>query len=152
MKFKFLSDIFVPKSQMNDTPRPRLLDGQDAKVVELYHSNLTMNEIAQKLNVSKTVLYEKIASMKLGKREPRFRVKKLDKRKIIKLKSLGLSNVAIAKKLKVSITKLNAVMTECGLRKKLSDIELEKFRNTVLRGKEAAKRGEKNIRPTRPIN
>ena len=40
-------------------------------------------KLAQKLNVSKTVLYEKIASMELERREPRFMVKHLDKRKMI---------------------------------------------------------------------
>ena len=149
MKFNFLSGLLARKSQINNALRPKLLDGRDAEVVELYHSNLTMNEIAQKLNVSKTVLYEKIASMRLSRRSPRFRVKKVDERKILELKALGLSNVAIAKKLKIGITKLNTVMIDSGLRQRLSDIELEKFRNTVLRGKEAAKRGEKKYSPNK---
>ena len=53
----------------------KLLDGRDEEVKKLYNSNLTIQKIAQKLNVSVTVLYEKIASMELERREPRFMVK-----------------------------------------------------------------------------
>ena len=121
----------------------KLLDGRDKDVIKLYNSNLTIHKIAKKLNVSVTVLYEKIASMGLERREPRFMVKQLDKRKIIELQALGLPKVAIAKKLKVGMTKLNRAMLEFGLRQKLSGDELEKFKRTVLRGQEAAKCGER---------
>lgn len=137
----------IKKSQGNSRYFPRLLDGRDTEVKKLYNSNLTIHQIAAKLNVSVTILYEKIEAMKLEQRTPRFRVKKLDKRKIIELQKLGLSKVAIAKKLKVGITKLNRSMLEFGLKQKLSGVNLENFKNTVLRGKEAAKRGEK--RPPR---
>ena len=81
--------------------------------------------------------------MELERREPRFMVKHLDKRKIIELQKLGLSKVAIAKKLKVGLTTLNRAMLEFNLRQQLSGDELEKFRHTVVKGQEAAKRGKK---------
>ena len=143
MKLKFPSNSVVKKSQENTRYFPRLLDGRDEEVKKLYNSNLTIKKIAQKLNVSVTVLYEKIASMELERREPRFMVKHLDKRKIIELQKLGLSKVAIAKKLKVGLTKLNRAMLEFNLRQQLSGDELEKFKHTIVKGQKAAKRGKK---------
>lgn len=143
MKLKSPSNSVVKKLQENTRYFSHLLDGRDEEVKKLYNSNLTIKKIAQKLNVSVTVLYEKIASMELERREPRFMVKHLDKRKIIELQKLGLSKVAIAKKLKVGLTKLNRAMLELNLRQQLSGDELEKFRHTVVKGQEAAKRGKK---------
>ena len=143
MKLKFLSNSVVKRSQENTRYFPRLLDGRDEEVKKLYNSNLTIQKIAQKLNVSITILYEKIESMDLERREPRFRVKNLNKRKIMELQKLGLSKVTIAKKLKVGLTKLNRAMLEFNLRQQLSGDELEKFKHTIVKGQEAAKRGEK---------
>lgn len=143
MKLKFPSNFVVKTDKGDSSYFPRLLDGRDEEVKKLYNSNLTMQKIAKKLNVSVTVLYEKLASMQLDKRTPRFRVKNLDKQQIIELQNLGLSKVAIAKKLKVGLTKLNRAMLEFNLRQQLSGDELEKFKHTVVKGQEAAKRGEK---------
>ena len=143
MKLKFPSNSVVKTDKGDSSYFPRLLDGRDEEIKKLYNSNLTMQKIAKKLNVSVTVLYEKLASMQLDKRTPRFRVKKLDKQQIVELQNLGLSKVAIANKLKVSKTKLNRAMLEFGLRQQLAGKELEKFKNTVLKGQQEAKLGEK---------
>lgn len=143
MTLKFSSSSIIKKSPSNSRYFPRLLDGRDKEVKKLYNSNLTIFQIAVKLNVSERVLREKIVTMKLERRAPRFRVKKLDKRKIMELQQLGLSKVAIAKKLKVGLTKLNRAMLEFGLKQPLSGCELEKFKNTILKGKDPTKGGEK---------
>ncbi|MDO4975417.1 MAG: hypothetical protein Q4E61_03800 [Alphaproteobacteria bacterium] len=143
MTLKFSSSSIIKKSPSNSRYFPRLLDGRDKEVKKLYNSNLTIFQIAVKLNVSERVLREKIVTMKLERRAPRFRVKKLDKRKIMELQKLGLSKVAIAKKLKVGLTKLNRAMLEFGLKQPLSGSELEKFKNTILKGKDPTKCGAK---------
>ena len=54
-----------------------LLDGKDKEIELLYSSPLTIEQIAHKLGVSSTTLYEKLAELKLKHRVPRFKVKKL---------------------------------------------------------------------------
>ncbi|MBE6450146.1 MAG: hypothetical protein E7013_05640 [Alphaproteobacteria bacterium] len=135
---------FIEPLQADIAKFHRLLDGKDVEVKRLYSSKLTIKQIAQKLCVSETVLYEKITTLGLERRKPRFRIKSLDKNKIIELQRLGLSKVAIAEKLRVSVTKLDTFMLENGLREKLSADKFEKFKKTVLLGKELAKQGIKS--------
>ena len=135
---------FIEPLQADIAKFHRLLDGKDVEVKRLYSSKLTIKQIAQKLCVCETVLYEKITTLGLERRKPRFRIKSLDKNKIIELQRVGLSKVAIAEKLRVSVTKLDTFMLENGLREKLSADKLEKFKKTVLLGKELAKQGIKS--------
>lgn len=97
MKLKFSS--LTRKSQKNSIYSPRFLDGREKEIENLYNSNLTIQKIAQKLNLSTTVVYEKLKAMKIKKRKPQFRINQLNKKQIIELEELGLSKVAIAKKL-----------------------------------------------------
>ena len=68
--------------------------------IELYNSELTLEQIAKKLSVGKTTIRNKITEMGL-KREPRLRRKDISKEEIISLEEQGLSYREIAEKLNI---------------------------------------------------
>ena len=68
--------------------------------IELYNSELTLEQIAKKLSIGKTTLRNKITEMSL-EREPRLRRKNIDKEDILSLEEQGLSYREIAEKLNI---------------------------------------------------
>ena len=68
--------------------------------IELYNSELTLEQIAEKLSIGKTTLRNKITEMGI-EREPRLRRKNIDKEDILSLEEQGLSYREIAEKLNI---------------------------------------------------
>ena len=69
-------------------------------IAELYSSELTLEQIAEKLSIGKTTLRNKITEMGI-EREPRLRRKNIDKEDILSLEEQGLSYREIAEKLNI---------------------------------------------------
>ena len=72
----------------------------DIPFIELYNSELTLEQIAEKLHIGKTTLRNKIKEMDL-EREPRYRRKNIAKEDILLLEEQGLSYREIAEKLNI---------------------------------------------------
>ena len=72
----------------------------NAHIIELFNSDLTLEQIAEKLSIGKTTLCNKINELGL-KREPRLRRKNIDKEDILSLEEQGLSYREIAQKLDI---------------------------------------------------
>ena len=72
----------------------------DKQIIELYATELTLDQIAQKLSIGNTTLRNKITELGL-KREPRLRSKNIAKEDIITLEEKGLSYRDIAYKLDI---------------------------------------------------
>lgn len=70
-------------------------------IAELYSSELTLEQIAEKLSIGKTTLRNKIIEMGL-EREPRLKRKNIAKEDILNLEEQGLSYREIAKRLNIS--------------------------------------------------
>lgn len=68
--------------------------------IELYNSELTLEQIAEKLSIGKTTLRNKITEMGI-EREPRLKRKNIDKEDILSLEEQGLSYREIAEKLNI---------------------------------------------------
>ena len=68
--------------------------------IELYNSELTLEQIAEKLSIGKTTLCNKINELGL-KREPRLKRKEISKEDILNLEEQGLSYREIAQKLDI---------------------------------------------------
>lgn len=77
------------------------LSSINEKIIELYSSDLTLEQIAEKLSIGLTTLRNKITEMGL-EREPRLKRKNIAKEDILKLEEQGLSYREIAKRLNIS--------------------------------------------------
>ena len=76
------------------------LSSINEKIIELYDTELTIEQIAKKLSISKTSLSSRIKELGL-KREPRLKRKDVSKEEILFLEEQGLSYVEIARKLNI---------------------------------------------------
>ena len=72
----------------------------NAHIIELFNSDLTLEQIAEKLSIGKTTLCNKINELGL-KREPRLKRKEISKEDILNLEEQGLSYREIAQKLDI---------------------------------------------------
>lgn len=76
------------------------LSSINEKIIELYDTELTLEQIAEKLSISKTVLCNRIKELGL-KRAPRLKRKNIAKEDILALEEQGLSYIKIAEKLNI---------------------------------------------------
>lgn len=72
----------------------------NSHIIQLYASDLTLEQIAKKLSIGKTTLCNKINELGL-KREPRLKRKEISKEDILNLEEQGLSYREIAQKLDI---------------------------------------------------
>ena len=82
--------------------------------IELYNSELTLEQIAEKLSIGKTTLRNKITEMGL-EREPRLKRKNITKEDILLLEEQGLSYREIAEKLNIHPSTLRTRRKRLGI-------------------------------------
>ena len=92
---------------------PKILQGREDRIIELYKSEKTFVEIAKILNVGESSLTKAIAALGL-KRMSRYKKRGYDIKKIEALEKLGLSHIEISKKLGVSISTLKNIYKHFG--------------------------------------
>lgn len=83
-------------------------------IAELYSSELTLEQIADKLSIGKTTLRNKIIEMGL-ERKPRLKRKEISKEDILNLEEQGLSYREIAQKLDIHPTNLLIKRKQLGI-------------------------------------
>ena len=76
------------------------LSSMNEKIIELYDTELTLEQIAEKLSIGKTSLCNRIKELGL-KRAPRLKRKIIAKEDILALEEQGLSYIKIAEKLNI---------------------------------------------------
>lgn len=90
------------------------IDSNKQEIINLYDSDLTLEQIAKKLSIGQTTLRNKINEYGL-KREPRLRRKAISQEVIQSLEEQGLSYREIAKKLDIHPTNLLRIRKKLGI-------------------------------------
>ena len=90
------------------------IDSNKQEIINLYDSDLSLEQIAEKLSIGKTTLRNKINELGLT-REPRIRRKNIAKEKIQFFEEQGLSYRAIAQKLNIHPATLLRIRKHLGI-------------------------------------
>ena len=90
------------------------IDSNKQEIINLYDSDLTLEQIAKKLSIGQTTLRNKINEYGL-KREPRLRRKAISQEVIQSLEEQGLSYRAIAQKLNIHPATLLRIRKHLGI-------------------------------------
>ena len=90
------------------------IDSSKQEIINLYDSDLSLEQIAEKLSIGKTTLRNKINELGLT-REPRIRRKNIAKEKIQFFEEQGLSYRAIAQKLNIHPATLLRIRKHLGI-------------------------------------
>ncbi len=89
-------------------------DEDEKRLLEFYHSNLTLSEIADRLSVGKTSLRNKIVELSLS-REKQYKWKSISGERILEWERQGISYQDMAKRLQMSTGTLCAVRKRLGI-------------------------------------
>ena len=84
------------------------------EIIHLYNSDLTLEQIAEKLSIGKTTLHNKIIEIGL-KRDPRLKRKEISKEEILSLEDKGYTYREIAQKLNIHPSNLLIKRKQLGI-------------------------------------